>query len=111
MPRARRSSAPTRRAISSRRAAPSLTREGRRGGRRPAEQGERAAGADPGVDRDRLLPRLHRQERVFRIAMPVPVFRAARVVADNRRMVGKLVVVVAMMFAFGYALVPIYRAI
>ena len=40
-----------------------------------------------------------------------PVSRAARVVADNRRMVGKLVVVVAMMFAFGYALVPIYRTI
>lgn len=30
---------------------------------------------------------------------------------DNRRMVGKLVVVAAMMFAFGYALVPLYRAI
>jgi cytochrome c oxidase assembly protein subunit 11 len=39
------------------------------------------------------------------------VARAATIVADNRRMVGKLVVVVAMMFAFGYALVPIYRTI
>ena len=35
----------------------------------------------------------------------------ARLVVDNRRMVGKLVVVVALMFAFGYALVPIYRTI
>ena len=31
--------------------------------------------------------------------------------ADNRRMLGKLAVVVALMFGFGYALVPIYRAI
>ena len=31
--------------------------------------------------------------------------------SDNRRMVGKLVVIAAMMFAFGYALVPLYRAI
>ena len=31
--------------------------------------------------------------------------------ADNRRMLGKLVVVVALMFGFGYALVPMYRAI
>ena len=31
--------------------------------------------------------------------------------SDNLRMVGKLVVVVALMFAFGYALVPVYRAI
>lgn len=30
---------------------------------------------------------------------------------DNRRMVAKLVVVAAVMFGFGYALVPIYRAI
>ena len=30
---------------------------------------------------------------------------------DNRRMVFKLVVVTALMFCFGYALVPIYRAI
>ena len=31
--------------------------------------------------------------------------------ADNRRMLGKLAVVVALMFGFGYALVPMYRAI
>jgi len=37
--------------------------------------------------------------------------RIASLVADNRRMVAKLVAVVAMMFAFGYALVPIYRTI
>jgi cytochrome c oxidase assembly protein subunit 11 len=30
---------------------------------------------------------------------------------DNLRMVGKLVVVVLVMFAFGYALVPVYRSI
>ncbi len=30
---------------------------------------------------------------------------------DNLRMVGKLLVVVALMFGFGYALVPMYRAI
>ena len=30
---------------------------------------------------------------------------------DNRRMLGKLLVVAAMMFGFGYALVPMYRAI
>jgi cytochrome c oxidase assembly protein subunit 11 len=39
------------------------------------------------------------------------VSRAAGLVADNRSMVGKLVVVVGLMFAFGYALVPIYRTI
>ena len=37
--------------------------------------------------------------------------RASFLLADNRRMLGKLVVVVAMMFGFGYALVPMYRAI
>ncbi|MCS6809930.1 MAG: cytochrome c oxidase assembly protein, partial [Tepidimonas sp.] len=31
--------------------------------------------------------------------------------ADNLRMTGKLVVIAVGMFAFGYALVPIYRAI
>jgi len=31
--------------------------------------------------------------------------------ADNRRMLGKLVVVALVMFGFGYALVPMYRAI
>jgi cytochrome c oxidase assembly protein subunit 11 len=30
---------------------------------------------------------------------------------DNRKMLGKLAVVAALMFGFGYALVPIYRAI
>ena len=35
----------------------------------------------------------------------------AAVRGDNLHMVGKLVLVVALMFAFGYALVPIYRAI
>ena len=40
-----------------------------------------------------------------------PAERAASLVADNRRMVGKLVVVAALMFAFGYALVPIYQTI
>ena len=30
---------------------------------------------------------------------------------DNRTMLGKLVVIAALMFGFGYALVPIYRAI
>jgi len=37
--------------------------------------------------------------------------RVARLVADNRHMVGKLVVVSVLMFGFGYALVPIYRTI
>ncbi|MEO8057392.1 MAG: cytochrome c oxidase assembly protein [Burkholderiales bacterium] len=36
---------------------------------------------------------------------------AASLSGDNRRMVGKLLVVIALMFCFGYALVPIYRAI
>lgn len=31
--------------------------------------------------------------------------------SDNRRMLGKLLVVAALMFAFGYALVPVYRAV
>ncbi len=34
-----------------------------------------------------------------------------RLLVDNRRMLGKLLVVVAVMFGFGYALVPMYRAI
>ncbi len=38
-----------------------------------------------------------------------PPPRALR--ADNRRMVAKLGVVVLLMFAFGYALVPLYRAV
>ena len=36
---------------------------------------------------------------------------AASLRGDNRRMVRKLLVVTALMFCFGYALVPIYRAI
>jgi cytochrome c oxidase assembly protein subunit 11 len=35
----------------------------------------------------------------------------ARLLTDNRRMLGKLLVVTAVMFGFGYALVPMYRAI
>jgi cytochrome c oxidase assembly protein subunit 11 len=37
--------------------------------------------------------------------------RPLSLILDNRRLLGKLVVVVAAMFAFGYALVPAYRAI
>ena len=37
--------------------------------------------------------------------------RARALVADNRRMVGKLVAITVLMFGFGYALVPIYRTI
>jgi cytochrome c oxidase assembly protein subunit 11 len=37
--------------------------------------------------------------------------RAGFLLADNRRMLGKLLVVVGLMFGFGYALVPMYRAI
>jgi cytochrome c oxidase assembly protein subunit 11 len=36
---------------------------------------------------------------------------ASTLSADNRRMLGKLLVVAAAMFGFGYALVPMYRAI
>jgi len=43
--------------------------------------------------------------------MLTSVARARSLVADNRRMVGKLLAVTALMFAFGYALVPIYRTI
>lgn len=42
-------------------------------------------------------------------APPGATDRALR--GDNRRMLGKLAVVAALMFAFGYALVPIYNAI
>jgi cytochrome c oxidase assembly protein subunit 11 len=34
-----------------------------------------------------------------------------RVFSDNRRMLGKLLVIVLLMFGFGYSLVPMYRAI
>jgi len=37
--------------------------------------------------------------------------RARILVADNRRMLGKLVAVTVLMFGFGFALVPIYRTI
>ncbi len=37
--------------------------------------------------------------------------RAKLILGDNRRMLGKLLVVVCLMFGFGYALVPMYRAI
>ncbi|MCR5883641.1 cytochrome c oxidase assembly protein [Rhizobacter sp. J219] len=37
--------------------------------------------------------------------------RRLALLADNRRMVGKLAVVALLMFGFGYALVPMYRAI
>ncbi len=39
------------------------------------------------------------------------VSRARALVADNRRMVGKLVAVTVLMFGFGYALVPMYKSI
>jgi cytochrome c oxidase assembly protein subunit 11 len=39
------------------------------------------------------------------------IARARSIVLDNQRMVGKLVAVTVLMFAFGYALVPIYRSI
>jgi cytochrome c oxidase assembly protein subunit 11 len=42
---------------------------------------------------------------------PSAIARARSIVADNRRMVGKLAVVTVLMFGFGYALVPIYRTI
>jgi cytochrome c oxidase assembly protein subunit 11 len=44
----------------------------------------------------------------------VSAFSAARrslLLADNRRMLGKLLVVALLMFGFGYALVPMYKAI
>ncbi len=37
--------------------------------------------------------------------------RVKLLLADNRRMLGKLLVVAGIMFGFGYALVPMYRAI
>jgi cytochrome c oxidase assembly protein subunit 11 len=37
--------------------------------------------------------------------------RSGALSADNRRMLGKLLVVATLMFGFGYALVPMYRAI
>ena len=40
-----------------------------------------------------------------------PEYRRSPLLADNRRMLGKLLVVAVLMFGFGYALVPVYRAI
>lgn len=40
-----------------------------------------------------------------------PPSRIVRLLAANRRLLGKLLVVVGAMFGFGYALVPMYRAI
>jgi cytochrome c oxidase assembly protein subunit 11 len=40
-----------------------------------------------------------------------PESRRSPLLADNRRMLGKLLVVAVLMFGFGYALVPVYRAI
>lgn len=37
--------------------------------------------------------------------------RPGALLADNRRMLGKLAVIVLLMFGFGYALVPMYRSI
>ena len=37
--------------------------------------------------------------------------RARALLVDNRRIVGKLLVVTLLMFGFGYALVPIYKAV
>jgi cytochrome c oxidase assembly protein subunit 11 len=41
----------------------------------------------------------------------VTVHRAGSLLADNRRLLGRLLVVALLMFGFGYALVPLYRAI
>src|SRR5438093_10886935 len=41
----------------------------------------------------------------------MPASRDNTLRQDNRRMVAKLVVVTALMFGFGYALVPMYRSI
>ncbi len=42
--------------------------------------------------------------------MPLPAFLSS-LHRDNRRMLGKLVVITATMFGFGYALVPLYKSI
>ena len=42
---------------------------------------------------------------------PTPDHAAAALRSDNLRIFGKLVVVTALMFGFGYALVPIYKTI
>lgn len=43
--------------------------------------------------------------------IPIPPERDAALRRDNRRMLGKLIVVAALMAGFGYALVPIYNTI
>lgn len=45
------------------------------------------------------------------MATPSSVSRRSPLSADNRRMLGKLLVIAVMMFGFGFALVPMYRAI
>ncbi len=40
-----------------------------------------------------------------------PVAAAALLLRDNRVMLGKLALIVCLMFGFGYALVPVYKAI
>jgi cytochrome c oxidase assembly protein subunit 11 len=47
---------------------------------------------------------------VSTVSTSAPV-RRSLLHADNRRMLGKLLVVALLMFGFGYALVPMYRAI
>ena len=39
------------------------------------------------------------------------ITKAQRLLRDNRALVGKLAVIAALMFGFGYALVPLYRSI
>ena len=46
---------------------------------------------------------------MFNLDRSMPRIAALR--ADNRRMVVKLVIIATLMFGFGYALVPIYRAV
>lgn len=45
------------------------------------------------------------------MAAPSPDPRRSVLNSDNRRMFGKLLVITVMMFGFGFALVPMYRAI
>ncbi len=48
---------------------------------------------------------------MYETSTPRATAGAASLIGDNRRMVRKLMVVTALMFCFGYALVPIYRAV
>ena len=72
---------------------------------RRTEESQPAPGADPGVDRGCLLHRLHRQDGA------AGRLRQWRVRRRTAKMVGKLAVVAAGMFVFGYALIPIYKHI